>query len=176
MISGAKWMLMWRSGPGSSVAMALVSQVMRLVVVSVGRLRPPYADDVQHYKKLLARHARLELVEVREDEQVLHAAPAPAVEPAEPLIPEPQPAAETLPAEPPGRSATWTAASSTPTAPSTGRSANAARRTGARSPARSCSARRSSEARSSPPRRSTSRNSSPGIAESRSRGAPRTAC
>jgi len=32
---------------------------MRLVVVSVGRLRPPYADDVQHYKKLLARHARL---------------------------------------------------------------------------------------------------------------------
>ena len=43
---------------------------MRLVVVSVGRLRPPYADDVQHYKKLLARHARLELIEVREDEAV----------------------------------------------------------------------------------------------------------
>src|SRR3954447_17740449 len=70
MISGAKWMLMWRSGPGSSVAMALVSQVMRLVVVSVGRLRPPFADDVQHYKKLLARHAKLELIEVREDEAV----------------------------------------------------------------------------------------------------------
>jgi 23S rRNA (pseudouridine1915-N3)-methyltransferase len=43
---------------------------VRLIVVSVGRLRPPYADDVQHYKKLLARHARLELVEVREDEDV----------------------------------------------------------------------------------------------------------
>ena len=38
--------------------------------MSVGRLRPPYADDVQHYKKLLARHARLELIEVREDEAV----------------------------------------------------------------------------------------------------------
>src|SRR4051795_8441370 len=75
MISGAKWMLMWRSGPGSSVAMALVSQVMRLVVVSVGRLRPPFADDVQHYKKLLARHAKLELVEVREDEAVARRVP-----------------------------------------------------------------------------------------------------
>ena len=43
---------------------------MRLTVVSVGRLRPPFVDDVQHYKKLLARHVRLELVEVREDEAV----------------------------------------------------------------------------------------------------------
>ena len=49
---------------------------MRLVVVSVGRLRPPYVDDVQHYKKLLARHARLELVEVREDEAVARRLPA----------------------------------------------------------------------------------------------------
>ena len=48
---------------------------MRLTVVSVGRLRPPYVDDVQHYKKLLARHARLELVEVREDEQVARRLP-----------------------------------------------------------------------------------------------------
>jgi 23S rRNA (pseudouridine1915-N3)-methyltransferase len=39
-------------------------------VVAVGRLRPPFADDVQHYQKLIARHARLELIEVREDEQV----------------------------------------------------------------------------------------------------------
>jgi len=43
---------------------------MRIVVVAVGRLRPPFADDVQHYQKLLARHVRLELAEVREDEQV----------------------------------------------------------------------------------------------------------
>jgi 23S rRNA (pseudouridine1915-N3)-methyltransferase len=43
---------------------------VRIVVVAVGRLRPPFVDDVQHYQRLLARYARLELVEVREDEQV----------------------------------------------------------------------------------------------------------
>jgi 23S rRNA (pseudouridine1915-N3)-methyltransferase len=43
---------------------------VRVLVVAVGRLRPPFQDDVQHYQKLLARHARLELVEVREDEAV----------------------------------------------------------------------------------------------------------
>src|SRR4051795_9354558 len=76
MISGAKWMLMWRSGPCSSEAMGLASHPVRLVVVSVGRLRPPYVDDVEHYKKLLSRHARLELVEVREDEVVARRLPA----------------------------------------------------------------------------------------------------
>jgi len=44
-------------------------------VLAVGRLRPPYADDVQHYQKLLAGHARVELVEVREDEQILRRIP-----------------------------------------------------------------------------------------------------
>lgn len=43
---------------------------MRILVVAVGRLRPPFSDDVQHYQKLLARHVKLELIEVREDEQV----------------------------------------------------------------------------------------------------------
>ena len=43
---------------------------MRTLVLAVGRLRPPYADDVQHYQKLLARHARLELIEVREGQSV----------------------------------------------------------------------------------------------------------
>jgi 23S rRNA (pseudouridine1915-N3)-methyltransferase len=43
---------------------------MRTVVLAVGRTQPPYADDVQHYQKLLARHGRLELVEVREQERV----------------------------------------------------------------------------------------------------------
>ena len=43
---------------------------MRIVVLAVGKLRPPYQDDVQHYQRLLARHTRLELIEVREDEQV----------------------------------------------------------------------------------------------------------
>ena len=40
------------------------------MVLAVGRLRPPFADDVEHYAKLLGRHARLELVEVREDDAV----------------------------------------------------------------------------------------------------------
>jgi 23S rRNA (pseudouridine1915-N3)-methyltransferase len=43
---------------------------VRIVVVAVGKLRPPFADDVQHYQKLLAGHTRLELVEVREDDHV----------------------------------------------------------------------------------------------------------
>jgi 23S rRNA (pseudouridine1915-N3)-methyltransferase len=43
---------------------------MRIVVIAVGRLRPPYADDVQHYRKLLAGLARVELVEVGGDDQV----------------------------------------------------------------------------------------------------------
>jgi 23S rRNA (pseudouridine1915-N3)-methyltransferase len=48
---------------------------VRIVVVAVGRLRPPFADDVQHYQKLLAGHTRLELIEVREDEQVVRRMP-----------------------------------------------------------------------------------------------------
>jgi 23S rRNA (pseudouridine1915-N3)-methyltransferase len=43
---------------------------MRIVILAVGRLRPPFADDVQHYRTLLGRHARLEVTELREDEQV----------------------------------------------------------------------------------------------------------
>jgi len=43
---------------------------VRIVVVAVGRLRPPFVDDVSHYQKLIARHARVELIEVREDEQL----------------------------------------------------------------------------------------------------------
>src|SRR3954453_16517731 len=75
MISGEKWMLMCRSGPGSSVLTGLVSRLVKVVVVAVGRLRPPYADDVQHYQRLLARHARLEIIEVREDQQVVRRIP-----------------------------------------------------------------------------------------------------
>jgi 23S rRNA (pseudouridine1915-N3)-methyltransferase len=48
---------------------------VRILVLAVGRLRPPYADDVQHYQKLLAGLARVELVEVREDEQVVKRIP-----------------------------------------------------------------------------------------------------
>jgi len=48
---------------------------VKVVVVAVGRLRPPYQDDVQHYQRLLARHAKVELIEVREDEQVARRIP-----------------------------------------------------------------------------------------------------
>ena len=43
---------------------------MRIVVLAVGRLKAPFEDDVRHYQRLLARHTRLELIEVREDERV----------------------------------------------------------------------------------------------------------
>ena len=39
---------------------------MRLIVISVGRTRPPFADDLAHYAQLLGRHARLEQVELAE--------------------------------------------------------------------------------------------------------------
>ena len=42
---------------------------MRIVVISVGRLRSPYVDDVAHYAKLLGRYTRLEQIEVREGER-----------------------------------------------------------------------------------------------------------
>lgn len=44
-------------------------------MLAVGRLRPPFADDVEHYRKLLSRHARLQLVELRDDEQVARRLP-----------------------------------------------------------------------------------------------------
>jgi 23S rRNA (pseudouridine1915-N3)-methyltransferase len=44
---------------------------MRISVIAVGRLRPPYQDDVEHYRKLLAGHVKVDLVEVRQEEKVL---------------------------------------------------------------------------------------------------------
>src|SRR5438445_2030353 len=85
MISGEKWMLIWRSCASSSSVIWLLAQVgveagasiaaVRIIVLAVGRLRPPFADDVQHYQRLLARHARLDLIELREDEQVARRLP-----------------------------------------------------------------------------------------------------
>jgi 23S rRNA (pseudouridine1915-N3)-methyltransferase len=51
---------------------------VRITVVAVGRLRPPFVDDVAHYAKLLSGHARLELVEVREEERAARRIPADA--------------------------------------------------------------------------------------------------
>ena len=52
---------------------------MRLIVLAVGRLRPPFVDDVDHYEKLLRRQARVEIVEVREDEALERRIPERAV-------------------------------------------------------------------------------------------------
>ena len=43
---------------------------MRTLIVAVGRLRPPYQDDVQHYRKMLARYAHVEAIELRDEERV----------------------------------------------------------------------------------------------------------
>jgi 23S rRNA (pseudouridine1915-N3)-methyltransferase len=48
---------------------------MRISVIAVGRLRPPFQDDVEHYRKLLAGHVKLDLVEVRHDEKVVSRIP-----------------------------------------------------------------------------------------------------
>jgi 23S rRNA (pseudouridine1915-N3)-methyltransferase len=49
---------------------------MRISVIAVGRLRPPYQDDVEHYRKMLAGHVKVELIEVRGDEKVPPRIPA----------------------------------------------------------------------------------------------------
>jgi 23S rRNA (pseudouridine1915-N3)-methyltransferase len=43
---------------------------VKWTVLAVGRARPPYADDLAHYERLLVKQARVEVVEVREDEQL----------------------------------------------------------------------------------------------------------
>jgi 23S rRNA (pseudouridine1915-N3)-methyltransferase len=40
--------------------------VVQVVVISVGRLRAPYVDDVAHYAKLLGRYTRLSQIELRD--------------------------------------------------------------------------------------------------------------
>src|SRR5436190_22522477 len=43
---------------------------MRMFIVAVGRLRPPFQDDVQHYRKMLSRYAKIEAIELRDEEKV----------------------------------------------------------------------------------------------------------
>jgi 23S rRNA (pseudouridine1915-N3)-methyltransferase len=38
------------------------------MVVCVGKVRAPFADDVAHYERLIARHARLETIELPESD------------------------------------------------------------------------------------------------------------
>jgi 23S rRNA (pseudouridine1915-N3)-methyltransferase len=48
---------------------------MRITVLAVGRLRDPFADDVAHYEKLLSRYARVDVVEVDDDERLARRIP-----------------------------------------------------------------------------------------------------
>ena len=57
---------MCRSLPDGSLLMRSSIAPVRVVVISVGRLRAPYTDDVEHYSKLLGRYARLEQIELRD--------------------------------------------------------------------------------------------------------------
>ena len=41
---------------------------MRYSVVAVGKAKAPYLDDLQHYSKLLSRYARVDVIEVADDE------------------------------------------------------------------------------------------------------------
>jgi 23S rRNA (pseudouridine1915-N3)-methyltransferase len=79
-------MLMCRSGgwassltgpsiPGPDVDRVLEAIPLRLLILSVGRLRAPFADDVAHYRKLLSRYARLEEVELRDDDAITRRLP-----------------------------------------------------------------------------------------------------
>jgi 23S rRNA (pseudouridine1915-N3)-methyltransferase len=48
---------------------------LKYTVVAVGRLRPPFADDVEHYAKMLTGHARVEVVEARDEAQAVRRIP-----------------------------------------------------------------------------------------------------
>src|SRR6186997_2284391 len=74
MTSGVVWRLKCRSRSSSS-GTRLASHTVRYFVVAVGKARPPYADDLQHYAKLLSRHARVDVVEVADDEALARRIP-----------------------------------------------------------------------------------------------------
>ena len=51
-----------------------IAQV-RYTVLAVGKVKPPYADDVAHYERLLAKQARVDVVEVADDDAVARRIP-----------------------------------------------------------------------------------------------------
>ena len=48
---------------------------MKVRILAIGRLRPPYVDDVDHYLKMLGRYASVEVVELRDDDDVVRRLP-----------------------------------------------------------------------------------------------------
>ena len=55
-----------------------MSSIVKITVVAVGRQRPPFVDDAEHYLKLLTRYVRLEVIEVADDAALLRRLPAEA--------------------------------------------------------------------------------------------------
>ena len=43
---------------------------MRYLVIAVGKLGAPYVDDADHYLRRLKAHGKVEMIEVRRDDQV----------------------------------------------------------------------------------------------------------
>jgi 23S rRNA (pseudouridine1915-N3)-methyltransferase len=41
---------------------------VRLIIVCVGKIRAPFDDDIAHFQRLLARHARIETIELPESD------------------------------------------------------------------------------------------------------------
>jgi 23S rRNA (pseudouridine1915-N3)-methyltransferase len=48
---------------------------VKWTVLAVGRMRPPFADDSEHYERLLRRQARVEILEVRDDDELARRLP-----------------------------------------------------------------------------------------------------
>ena len=48
---------------------------MRYTILAVGKMRPPYVDDAEHYAKLLRGQARVDVVELKEDADVARRLP-----------------------------------------------------------------------------------------------------
>src|SRR5215218_10178285 len=74
MTSGVVCRLKCRSRSSEPIA-HLASHTVRYFVVAVGKARPPYADDLQHYEKLLSRHARVDVIEVGDDDALARRIP-----------------------------------------------------------------------------------------------------
>jgi 23S rRNA (pseudouridine1915-N3)-methyltransferase len=43
---------------------------VKYTVLAVGRIRPPFSDDLEHYAKMLSGHANVDLAEVKDEDQV----------------------------------------------------------------------------------------------------------
>jgi 23S rRNA (pseudouridine1915-N3)-methyltransferase len=48
---------------------------VKYIVVAVGRMRAPFADDMAHYTKMLGGHAKVDVVEVKDETQVARRIP-----------------------------------------------------------------------------------------------------